>query len=561
MNRNITIVTGLWDLGRGELDGWSKRDFQVYKNRFFELLEADVNMAIWIPKSLEEDVWKIRSRDNTRVYIKEVEDFKTWFPFFDEVQKIRNNDDWKNIAGWLPESPQAALESYNPMMMSKMFMLNDTTIYDPFASDYFFWIDGGLTSTVSKGYFVNDNALDNLDYFCELYEKYIHITYPYTANNEIHGFERKKMAEYCGVDYVDYVARGGFFGGKKQLISQMNGLYYNILDSTLRSGYMGADECLFTILCHKHPDLIHRFEIEGNGLVWPFFEALKNIKKEVKETKRGLKPFSEVKTALYVLTFNSPKQFETLMDSFEKADPSFLNKPKKYLLNNSTDRTTDEAYAELCNKYGFEEIKKDNIGICGGRQFIAEHFDESDADYYIFFEDDMNLHSETTDLCQAGFPRYKKNLFEKSLRIIYQNEYDYLKLSFSEFFGDNMVQWSWYNVPQSVRDEFFPNKRRLPVRGFDPNPPKTQFTNISKHDDITYIEGEVHYCNWPLWFGRTGNQKVFLDTKWGHPYEQTWMSLVFQEQKKGNIKSAVLLLSPINHHRFEFYPGNQRKES
>ena len=139
------------------------------------------------------------------------------------------------------------------------------------------------------------------------------------------------MAEFCGVDYVDYVARGGFFGGKKQLISQMNGLYYNVLDSTLRSGYMGADECLFTILCHKHPDLIHRFEIEGNGLVWPFFEALKNIKKEVKETKRGLKPFSEVKTSLYVLTYNSPKQFETLMGSFEKADPSFLNKPKKIL--------------------------------------------------------------------------------------------------------------------------------------------------------------------------------------------------------------------------------------
>ena len=194
MNRNITIVTGLWDLGRGELNGWSKRDFQIYKNRFFELLETDVNMAIWIPKSLEEDVWKIRSKDNTRVYIKEVEDFKTWFPFFNEVQKIRNNDNWKNFAGWLPESPQAALEFYNPMMMSKMFMLNDTTIYDPFASDYFFWVDGGLTSTVSKGYFVNDNVLDNLDYFCELYEKYIHITYPYTANEEIHGFERKKMS-------------------------------------------------------------------------------------------------------------------------------------------------------------------------------------------------------------------------------------------------------------------------------------------------------------------------------------------------------------------------------
>ena len=36
----------------------------------------------------------------------------------------------------------------------------------------------------------------------------------------------------------------------------------------------------------------------------------------------------------------------------------FLNKPKKFLLNNSIDRSTDSDYSKLCKKYGFEEIKK-----------------------------------------------------------------------------------------------------------------------------------------------------------------------------------------------------------
>ena len=31
MNTDITIVTGLWDLGRGNLDSWAKRDFNYYK--------------------------------------------------------------------------------------------------------------------------------------------------------------------------------------------------------------------------------------------------------------------------------------------------------------------------------------------------------------------------------------------------------------------------------------------------------------------------------------------------------------------------------------------------
>ena len=128
MNKNVTIVTGLWDLGRGNLTGWANRSFQQYKDKFFDLLEADAQMCIWIPKELEEEVRVIRGNKPTQIYFKELEDFKTWFPFFNEVQEIRNNPEWANFAGWLPESPQAALEFYNPMMMCKMFMVNDSQL-------------------------------------------------------------------------------------------------------------------------------------------------------------------------------------------------------------------------------------------------------------------------------------------------------------------------------------------------------------------------------------------------------------------------------------------------
>ena len=54
---------------------------------------------------------------------------------------------------------------------------------------------------------------------------------------------------------------------------------------------------------------------------------------------------------------------------------------------------------------------------------------------------------------------------------------------------------------------------------------------------------------------------MFLQTKWDHPFEQTWMSYIFQETKKGKIRPAVLLASPINHHRFAHYAAELRKES
>ena len=38
---------------------------------------------------------------------------------------------------------------------------------------------------------------------------------------------------------------------------------------------------------------------------------------------------------------------------------------------------------KLCEEYDFEIIwPGENLGICGGRQFIAEHFDKSEYDYY-----------------------------------------------------------------------------------------------------------------------------------------------------------------------------------
>ena len=54
---------------------------------------------------------------------------------------------------------------------------------------------------------------------------------------------------------------------------------------------------------------------------------------------------------------------------------------------------------------------------------------------------------------------------------------------------------------------------------------------------------------------------MFLETTWVHPYEQTWMSFMYQELKKGNLKFGLLLLTPTEHNRFDHYDGNLRKES
>ena len=554
----LTLVTGLWNIKRDELgEGWS-RSFEHYLEKFDQLLKVDNNMIIFGDSSLEEFVFQRRSKDNTLFISRSTDWFKN--EFFDKIQKIRTDEKWYSQSGWLSESTQARLEMYNPLVMSKVFLLHDEKVFDPFDSEHMFWIDAGLTNTVHQGYFTHDKVLDKLPKYIN---KFSFVCFPYEANNEIHGFKFSEINNIAGTK-VELVGRGGFFGGPKNTIGDINSIYYNILQSTLSQDLMGTEESIFSIMVYKHADMVDYFEIESNGLFGKFFEDLKNDSLVRKNKENLLSPSDDLdvnNAALYVITFNSPKQFETLIESMNQYDSNFLSKPKKFLLDNSSDLTTTDRYKELCEQHGFEHIKKDNLGICGGRQWIAEHSEENEFDFYFFFEDDMFFYPKKGEVCRNGFNRYTNDLYHKTLTITKKYQYDFLKMNYSEFYGDNGVQWSWYNVPQSFREQHWPDKSKLPVQGIDPNAPRSKFNHIRTHQGVSFIDGEIYYCNWPQVVTKHGNRKMFLTEKWAHPFEQTWMSYIFQETIKGNIKPAMLLMTPTEHDRFDFYDGKLRKES
>jgi len=553
----VTVVTGIWDIKRSELsDGWN-RSYVHYLDNLKKLMKTEDNMIIFIESKYKEFVENNRSKHNTYIIVKELEWFKSNEDIYYNIQKIRSKLEWRNQSGWLPDSTQAKLEMYNPIVMSKMFLLNDASIMDPFDSTHLVWIDGGITNTVHEGYFWKDNVVKKLDRY---FDKFSFVCFPYDGKVEIHGFEYSAICTYSDAE-VNMVARGGIFGGPKKSIKEINGIYYSLLYETLNQGLMGTEESVFTIMTYKYPELVQYYEIENNGLLVKFFEDLKNdalIKKTKLSQKNKVDSNSSV--ALYVLTYNSPKQLEKLCISMEEYDSYMLKNTKKYLINNSINSELFKEYDDLCEKYDFEEIHKDNIGICGGRQFIAEHAEQHEFDYYMFFEDDMFFYLGEDQFCKNGFIRKIDNLLHKTIGIMKKDELDFLKWNFTEFYGDNSKQWAWYNVPQDFREKHFPDKPKKSQNDYGKEP-YAKYTNIKSHLGLPYATGEVYYCNWPQTVSREGNKKMFLDTTWAHPYEQTWMSYIYQETIKGNIIPGILLATPTEHDRFEFYPKEERREN
>jgi hypothetical protein len=514
-------------------------------------------MIIFGDQRLREFVFQNREQHNTQFILRDLSWFKN-NEFHDLIQKIRTNPSWYNQIGWLKESTQARLEMYNPLVMSKMFLLHDALLLDKFNSEKLYWIDAGLSNTVNMGYFTHDNVLPKID---KLFDNFTFVCFPYQADREIHGFGIDKMTEITGTR-VDKVARGGFFGGTKETIKTMNNLYYNLMKYTLEKGLMGTEESLFSILMYNNPTLIDYVEINSDGLMYKFFEDVKNNNVQIKTISKNknpnIKPNGEI--GLYVISFNSPKQFETLIDSMIKYDDEFITKTKKFLLNNSTDLSTTPEYERLCDQYGFDHIKKDNIGITGGRVFVAEHFNNSDMEFYYFFEDDMLFYNGTESTCKNGFNRKTKNIFRKVLQIVKKEEFDFLKLNFTEFYGSHEKQWSWFNVDQEFRKTHWPFNQNLAHHGENPNVPNLEFKHIKSYDGISYVTGEIYLSNWPIILSREGNYKCYIETKFDHPYEQTLMSHCYKQTVKGKINAGLLLMTPTEHNRFDHYEGHLRKE-
>lgn len=570
-----TIVTGIWDLGRDQAGEGFRRDFSHYTARFGELLLADAPMVVYGDASLREFVTKTRAGRPTQYVERPASHFRERFDLYKYVETIRLDPTWRAQAEWLAASPQATLPLYNPMVMSKMFMLHDASISNPFGSSRLAWIDGGITSTVHPGYFTQDRVLERV---WSLLDRFFFVSFPYRESSEIHGFTRPGMQRFCGVD-PQFVCRGGFFGGHRDVISEVNAHYYAMLSATLHERLMGTEESVFTLMAIEEPELYRRYELrdEDVGSLQPFFEHVKRLPLQTpelavrnrdpreldsrRERRRELSRAVPARTiAGYVVTFNAPDQLEAVLSSWAQGFPF----ERLYVLDNSTEPDARQANIAVAAKFGAELLyhPRGNCGISGGRQFVAEHFDASDADYCVFIEDDMFLNDASAPpLCRNGFRSYLPKPRNTLLRIMELERYDFLKLSFTEFYGSNHYQVAWYNVSPERRAEFWPGQTKLPRSGFDIDGPSCRFDGVRTYDGLSYAEGEVYYCNWPQLVSRAGNRKMFLDDPLAEPSEREWMARIYEQTRAGEVRAAILLASPITHNRFHHYAAAERREN
>lgn len=257
----ITFVTGLWDIGRGNLNNTSnnydwKRSLDKYKNQLEVFLKTGLKIIVFGDLDLKNWIEKF---DNCIFVYYPLENFREKFNFYEQINNIRTSSEWYDQPGasWLKYSPQAKLDMYIPITLTKIRLIKNASKLNPFKSNKFFWVDAGYTR------FHNVELLANFQEKLTKYDKFLFLSHKYVTNSEIHGFLRTGMNSFCNKDFISRIMKGFFFGGVVKDIDKILDLYNKIIKDTLELKLLGTEESYFTILINKYPDLFEEVLIKN----------------------------------------------------------------------------------------------------------------------------------------------------------------------------------------------------------------------------------------------------------------------------------------------------------
>lgn len=239
-----TVVTGLFDIGRGEWNAF-RRPLAYYMNYFSNVLRLQAPMVIFCEDKfvkLAEYVRKSIPFETTIIPTKLEElQMYQYINLLHEIQKDPNYG--KGHPN--PKCPEIAVPLYSLVVASKPDLLYRGTKYAK--TDYCIWLDGGYTHCnvdISK-------VIWNPKSLYEVKDKITII-----GLRPINDMVSDDPVAFSN-QYIDIV-NGGFFGGHKDTIERVRNKYYEIVDELLTKHRMKEDDQYYwTFLAHRNPEMIN----------------------------------------------------------------------------------------------------------------------------------------------------------------------------------------------------------------------------------------------------------------------------------------------------------------
>lgn len=256
MSNPITFVTGLYDINR-ESNG-DGRKFEQYLSWFKDTLKIQRPMVVFVEESLVSFVKEHRGDLPTKIISQELEEIP-YFYLNDEIKRIISSDEYRNKMSCITRL-ECNLSLYNVVIYSKFLWVKQAIQDNPFESDYFMWIDAGLSRffpqhEVNIGeIYPTENALETL---LETKESVLIQTsmsyYPDIVN-----------AEKCDENYF-WDARtwvmAGLWGGGSKILDQFCDIINHIfLEKMLKNSIINNEQNAMAYAYKNNEDMFIAFK-------------------------------------------------------------------------------------------------------------------------------------------------------------------------------------------------------------------------------------------------------------------------------------------------------------
>ena len=245
----MTLVTCLVNIGREEFDG---RKFDDYVKWFLPTIQIRAPMVIYVESALVPIIRQLRSGLPTKIIEERVETIPlAWSIQF--VKQILESKEWKEKIIWRNDLTNT-LPTYAPMIHSKMAYMLNVMKENPFNTDLFFWIDGGLSRFWKKNHIIAEPREDILKILRDTHKIYIQI-----GGNKDHlvayglGGTPFTFDQMIGAN--QNLLMGGFWGGQAEhLKDACEFVLRNYITEMLMKKRIDTEQTNLYFHAQKYPD-------------------------------------------------------------------------------------------------------------------------------------------------------------------------------------------------------------------------------------------------------------------------------------------------------------------
>lgn len=243
-----TVVTALYDIGRGYWNNQFRRTYDDYMTCFSNILSLDNNVVIYIDEKDFEAVKNIRKKidpnlNNTVINIRKFTELEAYKTFYLKCKEVMGSPFFLQNR---PEShtPEMNSPEYNIINFNKVSFLEESIINNKFNSEYFMWIDAGFNHhNFPKQYcftkYPNPEKIDIL------------------KDNKIHFLALSDSIELSS--YLDPRASiaGSLFAAKKETLMIFKKLCFETIEEFLNAGVINDDQAIYSYVYKKNPQLFN----------------------------------------------------------------------------------------------------------------------------------------------------------------------------------------------------------------------------------------------------------------------------------------------------------------